>query len=128
MSRAETDIVLSDQEKLLRELWAQVRGLRSEVSELRVEISEMEATLADFADRADQQERVELPWPVSLLLLPAALALALLRQVGDIAQVLAAECDSRQRAELPGEMGAKGLESGDERVSHLWETRPHARG
>ncbi|MFQ6229900.1 hypothetical protein [Nocardia sp. NPDC002869] len=125
MSRAETDTVLSDQEKLLRELWAQVRGLRSEVSELRVEISEMEATLADLGD---QQERVELPWPVSLLLLPAALALALLRQVGDIAQALAAECDSRQRAELPGEVGAKALESGDERVSHLWETRPHARG
>ncbi|MGA6206923.1 hypothetical protein ACPESR_19475 [Nocardia testacea] len=123
-----TETVLSDQEKLLRELWAQVRGLRAEVSELRVEISEMEATVADLAARADRSERVELPWPVSLLLLPAALALALLRQVGDIAQALAAESDSRQGAELPVEIEAKALESGDERVSHLWETRPHARG
>lgn len=120
--------MLSDQEKLLRELWAQVRGLRSEVSELRVEISEMEATVADLVAGADRQERVELPWPVSLLLLPAALALALVRQVGDMAQALAAECDSRQRAELPAETGVKAPESGDERVSHLWETRPHARG
>lgn len=128
MIGVETETVVSDQEKLLRELWAHVRGLRSEVSELRVEISEMEATLADLADRASQEERVELPWPVSLLLLPAALALALLRQVGEIAQALAAECDSQQQAELPGEMGPKALESGDERVSHLWETRPHARG
>ncbi|WP_416563645.1 hypothetical protein [Nocardia testacea] len=88
-----TETALSDQEKLLRELWAQVRGLRAEVSELRVEISEMEATVADLAARADRSERVELPWPVSLLLLPAALALALLRQVGDIAQALAAESD-----------------------------------
>ncbi|MET8798334.1 hypothetical protein ABZV91_18125 [Nocardia sp. NPDC004568] len=124
----DAEIVLSDQEKLLRELGAQVRGLRSEVSELRVEISEMEATVADLATRADRPERVELPWPLSLLLLPAALALALLRQVGDIAEALAAECDSRQDAESPGEIEVKALESGDERVSHLWETRPHARG
>lgn len=120
--------MLSDQEKLLRELWSQMRGLRSEVAELRVEISEMEATVADLADRADQPERVELPWPVSLLLLPAALALALLRQVGDMAQALSAECDARQRAQQPPETGTKALESGDERVSHLWETRPQARG
>ncbi|WP_058854584.1 hypothetical protein [Nocardia jinanensis] len=124
----DADTVLSDQEKLLRELWAQMRGLRSEVAELRVEISEMEATVADLAARADQPERVELPWPVSLLLLPAALALALLRQVGDMAQALSAECDTREQAELPAETGAKALGSGDERVSHLWETRPHARG
>ncbi|WP_157106211.1 hypothetical protein [Nocardia sienata] len=123
-----TETVPSDQEKLLRELWAQVCGLRSEVSELRVEISEMEATLADFAAGADRPERVELPWPVSLLLLPAALALALLRQVGDIAQALTAECDSRQGAESPAGIEAKAPEIGDERVSHLWETRPHARG
>lgn len=123
--------MLSDQDKLLRELWAQVRGLRSEVAELRVEISEMEATVADLAAQVDRSERVELPWPVSLLLLPAALALALLRQVGDIAQALSTECDTREQVEPPAtnaETGAKALESGDERVSHLWETRPHARG
>lgn len=120
--------MLSDQERLLRELWSQLRGLRSEVAELRVEISEMEATVADLAVRAEQSERVELPWPVSLLLLPAALTLALLRQVGDMAQALSEECDARRQVRLPEETGAKALESGDERVSHCWETRPHARG
>ncbi|WP_328388396.1 hypothetical protein [Nocardia sp. NBC_00416] len=123
----ETDFVRSEQEALLRELWAQVRGLRTEVAELRVEISEMEATVADLAVRVDQPERVELPWPVSLLLLPAALALAMLRQVGELAQALSAECEP-QRVESPAEIGEKAPESGDERVSHLWETRPHARG
>ncbi|NUP29380.1 MAG: hypothetical protein HOQ44_22285 [Nocardia sp.] len=122
----DTEIVLSDQEKLLRELWSQMRGLRSEVAELRVEISEMEATVADLAARSEGSERVELPWPVSLLLLPAAFALALLRQVGDMAQALSAECDTRQGVRSAAETGAKALESGDERVSHLWETRPHA--
>ncbi|MFI5714208.1 hypothetical protein [Nocardia sp. NPDC051750] len=89
-----------DQDTLLRELWGQLRALRTEVTELRVEISEMEATVADLAARVDDPDRIRLPWPVSLLLLPAALTLALLRQVDELARALSAECDE-QRPEGP---------------------------
>ncbi|WP_280425383.1 hypothetical protein [Nocardia carnea] len=89
-----------EQDTLLRELWAQVRALRAEVSDLRVEISEMEATVADLVDRADEPERMQLPWPVSLLLLPAALALALIRQLDELACAVTAECEPA-RKELP---------------------------
>ncbi|MBF6350442.1 hypothetical protein IU448_15665 [Nocardia flavorosea] len=88
------------QDALLRELWAQVRALRAEVSDLRVEISEMEATVADLVERADEPDRAQLPWPVSLLLLPAALTLALIRQVDELARALTTECDPG-RKELP---------------------------
>lgn len=88
------------QDALLRELWTQVRALRAEVSDLRVEVSEMEATVADLVQRADEPDRTQLPWPVSLLLLPAALALALTRQVDELARALTAECDPA-RKELP---------------------------
>lgn len=95
----ETESV-AGQDTLLRELWAQVRALRTEVSDLRIEVSEMEATVADLVARADDPERVQLPWPVSLLLLPAALALALIRQVDELAQALLVEGDPA-RKELP---------------------------
>lgn len=100
----ETKTVLSEQETLLRDLWAQVRGLRTEVAELRVEISEMESTVADLTLRVDAPDRVELPWPVSLLLLPAALALALIRQVDELAQALSAAGEPRRPLE-PAEQG-----------------------
>ncbi|WP_459548052.1 hypothetical protein [Nocardia sp. X0981] len=96
--RMETEFV-PEQETLLRDLGTQVRGLRTEVAELRVEISEMEATVADLADRVDTPARVELPWPVSLLLLPAALTLALIRQVDELARALAAECEPQRPLE-----------------------------
>ncbi|MGW0180835.1 hypothetical protein [Nocardia sp. NPDC003345] len=97
-----------DQETVLRELWAQLRALRGEVAELRTEISEMEATVADLVTPADSPERIVLPWPVSLMLLPAALALALLRQLNLLAEALSAECVARTEnagdaAENPGE-------------------------
>ncbi|MEU4316967.1 hypothetical protein [Nocardia sp. NPDC024068] len=84
-----------EQETVLRELWAQLRALRGEVAELRTEISEMEATVADLAAREEQAERIVLPWPVSLMLLPAALALALLRELNTLAEALSAECVAR---------------------------------
>lgn len=94
----ETEFV-PEQETLLRDLGTQVRGLRTEVADLRVEISEMEATVADLAARVDAPDRVELPWPVSLLLLPAAFALALIRQVDELARALAAEGESQRPLE-----------------------------
>lgn len=96
----EKELVAGEQDTLLRELWAQVRALRTEVSDLRVEISEMEATVADLVDGADETDRIQLPWPVSLLLLPAALTLALIRQVDELARALTTECDPA-RKELP---------------------------
>ncbi len=89
-----------EQDTLLRELWAQVRALRAEVSDLRVEISEMEATVADLVEGAGEPDRIQLSWPVSLLLLPAALTLALIRQVDELAHALTTECEPA-RKELP---------------------------
>ncbi|MEU1984114.1 hypothetical protein [Nocardia sp. NPDC019395] len=90
-----------DQDTLLRELWAQLSALRTEVSELRVEISEMEATVADLATRVDHPDRVRLPWPVTLMLLPAALTLALLRQLDELTRALSTECDEQRRDVSP---------------------------
>ncbi len=97
--------MIVDQDTLLRELWAQLHALRAEVSELRVEISEMEATVADLVARADDPGRVRLPWPVSLLLLPAALTLALVRQVDELARALRAECEPVHRENPPESRG-----------------------
>ena len=125
----------AEQDVLLQQLAARVNELRAEVAELRVETSELEATVAELAARPD---RIELPWPIPLLLLPAAAVLALVRQVQQLAQALAAEsaAPSREVATRAGDPGRHRLsapsaancpKNGDERVSHRWETRPHAR-
>lgn len=70
---------------MLRQVWSQLEELRTQVVELRTEISELEATVAELAVRVQRLGSIDVPWPISLLVMPAATVLAVLRQV----QVLA---------------------------------------
>jgi len=72
---------------MLRQVWSQLEELRTQVVELRTEISELEATVAELAARVQRLGTIDVPWPISLLVLPAATVLAVLRQVQVLAGV-----------------------------------------
>lgn len=97
-----------EQEQMLREVWAQLVELRAQIGELRTEISELEATVADLAARVERLGEVELPWPLSLLALPVAVLVAVLRRLEPVSeQALPSECP-----DCAARMGGKTLGGG----------------